>query len=40
MFSDYIPLTLDEWIEVDRKRRQEYFKNHPVNVMDDIMDDQ
>ena len=21
MFSDYIPLTLDEWIEVDRKRR-------------------
>lgn len=21
MFSDYVPLTLDEWIEVDRKRR-------------------
>ena len=21
MFSDYAPLTLDEWIEVDRKRR-------------------
>jgi hypothetical protein len=21
MFSDYMPLTLDEWIEVDRKRR-------------------
>lgn len=22
MFSDYVPLTLDEWIEVDKKRRQ------------------
>ncbi|MCR5719673.1 MAG: hypothetical protein K6F84_03825, partial [Lachnospiraceae bacterium] len=22
MYSDYVPLTLDEWIEVDRKRRQ------------------
>ena len=22
MFSDYIPLTLDEWIDVDRKRRE------------------
>jgi calcineurin-like phosphoesterase family protein len=22
MFSDYIPLTLDEWIELDRKRRE------------------
>lgn len=22
MFSDYVPLTLDEWIEVDRKRRE------------------
>lgn len=21
MFSDYVPFTLDEWIEVDRKRR-------------------
>ena len=21
MFSDYVPLTLDEWIQVDRKRR-------------------
>ena len=21
MFSDYVPLTLDEWIELDRKRR-------------------
>lgn len=23
MFSDYVPLTLDEWIELDRKRRNE-----------------
>lgn len=23
MFSDYMPLTLDEWIEVDAKRREE-----------------
>ena len=23
MFSDYVPLTLDEWIEIDRKRRAE-----------------
>ncbi len=22
MFSDYIPLTLDEWIQVDRERRE------------------
>ncbi|MBQ6815384.1 MAG: metallophosphoesterase family protein [Lachnospiraceae bacterium] len=22
MFSDYVPLTLDQWIEVDRKRRE------------------
>ena len=22
MYSDYTPLTLDEWIEVDRKRRE------------------
>ena len=22
MFSDYVPLTLDEWIEVDKKRRE------------------
>ena len=22
MFSDYVPLTLDEWIELDRKRRE------------------
>ena len=21
MFSDYVPLTLDEWIELDNKRR-------------------
>lgn len=21
MFSDYVPLTLDEWIELDEKRR-------------------
>ena len=28
MFSDYLPLTLDEWIELDRKRREEYFKKH------------
>jgi hypothetical protein len=23
MFSDYVPLTLDEWIELDKKRRAE-----------------
>jgi calcineurin-like phosphoesterase family protein len=23
MFSDYVPLTLDEWIELDKKRREE-----------------
>lgn len=23
MFSDYIPITLDEWIELDAKRRSE-----------------
>ena len=40
MFSDYVPLTLDEWIEVDRKRREEYFRNHPVNAIDDTIDDQ
>ena len=22
MFSDYVPLTLDEWIELDKKRRE------------------
>ena len=22
MYSDYIPLTLDEWIECDRKRKE------------------
>ena len=22
MFSDYVPLTLDEWIQVDRERRE------------------
>lgn len=26
MFSDYIPLTLDEWIELDKKRRAEMNK--------------
>jgi calcineurin-like phosphoesterase family protein len=26
MFSDYVPLTLDEWIEVDRKRRAQMGK--------------
>lgn len=26
MFSDYVPLTLDEWIEVDRKRREQIRK--------------
>ena len=26
MFSDYVPLTLDEWIEVDRKRREQFLK--------------
>ncbi|MBO4461554.1 MAG: metallophosphoesterase [Lachnospiraceae bacterium] len=24
MFSDYVPLTLDEWIEVDKKRREKF----------------
>jgi hypothetical protein len=23
MFSNYVPLTLDEWIELDKKRRAE-----------------
>lgn len=27
MFSDYRPLTLDEWIEIDRKRREELNHN-------------
>ena len=22
MFSDYVPLTLDEWIQADKKRRE------------------
>ena len=26
MFSDYTPLTLDEWIEVDEKRRQKLWE--------------
>lgn len=26
MFSDYVPLTLDEWIRVDQKRRAEFVK--------------
>jgi hypothetical protein len=26
MFSDYIPLTLDEWIEVDKNRREQMKK--------------
>jgi hypothetical protein len=26
MFSDYVPLTLDEWIEVDKTRREQLKK--------------
>jgi hypothetical protein len=26
MFSDYVPLTLDEWIEVDKRRREKIRK--------------
>ena len=26
MFSDYVPLTLDEWIQLDAKRRSELSK--------------
>ena len=26
MFSDYVPLTLDEWIELDEKRRCELYE--------------
>ena len=29
MFSDYKPLTLSEWIEVDRKRREEMMMEAP-----------
>ena len=34
MFSDYVPLTLDEWIEVDRKRR-ERIKKEDYEFMDE-----
>lgn len=34
MYSNYIPLTLDEWIETDRKRRES--KNHIVLTMQQI----
>lgn len=27
MFSDYVPLTLDEWIEVDLRRRQKLYRD-------------
>ena len=27
MYSDYMPMTLDEWIEIDKKRRQSNNKN-------------
>ena len=29
MYSDYAPMTLDEWIEIDKKRRQ----NSESNVL-------
>ena len=28
MFSDYIPLTLDDWIRVDEKRREKVFSDY------------
>ena len=31
MFSDYKPLSLDEWIEVDRKRREQITKNEETD---------
>lgn len=39
MFSDYIPLTLDEWIEVDRKRRATIQKSDYENMADCDLDE-
>lgn len=30
MYSDYQPMTLDEWIEIDKKRRQSIIKNDTI----------
>ena len=34
MFSDYIPLTLDDWIRLDKRRREELITNqvHRIHV--------
>ena len=34
MFSDYVPLTLDEWIVVDRERRQQLNKSNTSSDLD------
>lgn len=39
MFSDYVPLTLDEWIEVDRKRRAAIQKSDYENIADCDLDE-
>lgn len=41
MFSDYMPLTLDEWIELDRKRRTTIPEpsEYQDNWMEDLGDD-
>lgn len=39
MFSDYVPLTLDEWIEVDRKRRATIQKSDYENMADCDLDE-
>lgn len=41
MFSDYMPLTLDEWIELDRKRRMTIpeLSEYQDNWMEDLGDD-
>lgn len=41
MFSDYMPLTLDEWIELDRKRRTTIpeLSEYQDNWMEDLGDD-
>lgn len=39
MFSDYVPLTLDEWIEVDRKRRAAIQKSDYENMTDCDLDE-
>ncbi|MBP5533338.1 MAG: metallophosphoesterase [Lachnospiraceae bacterium] len=33
MFSDYVPLTLDEWIKVDTKRREKMHKDSPAGFL-------